>query len=268
MQPPKKVSERIVSALKRLVPVIEQQAVRDVSEADTVTLVKDILADAFGYDKYAEITGELAIRGTFCDLAVKIDEKVTELIEVKAIGITLSDRHVKQAVDYAANQGIEWVILTNAAVWRLYHIEFAKPIDKRLVAEIELNTVDFRSEDALETLYLFTKEGFKRGAHVELRDRQEATSRYLLAALILYNDNVVASIRRELRRIVDILVSDDEIIHILREEVIKRDSLECPAADEARKRVERTESRRLRAAERSKPASVDPPTSTPPPDVP
>jgi hypothetical protein len=42
---------------------------RDVSEADTVTIVKDLLAEVFGYDKYAELTGEFAIRGTYCDLA-------------------------------------------------------------------------------------------------------------------------------------------------------------------------------------------------------
>jgi hypothetical protein len=67
---PKKVCERMQAGMKWLLPVIQQQKLRDVSEADTVTLVKDLLADVFGYDKYADVTGELAIRGTFCDLAV------------------------------------------------------------------------------------------------------------------------------------------------------------------------------------------------------
>jgi len=35
------------------------------------------------YDKYADLTGELAIRGTYCDLAVKLDDKLTQLIEVR-----------------------------------------------------------------------------------------------------------------------------------------------------------------------------------------
>ena len=78
----KKVAERMTTGLKRLVPVILQQQARDVSEADTVTVIKDILSEVFGYDKYTEITGEHAIRGTFCDLAVKIEEKLVELIEV------------------------------------------------------------------------------------------------------------------------------------------------------------------------------------------
>ena len=106
---------------------------RDVGESDTVTIVTDMLADVFGYEKYSEITSEYSIRGTFCDLATKIDGTLQTLIEVKAIGLELKDSHVKQAVDYAANQGVDWVLLTNGISWRVYHIIFAKPIDQELV---------------------------------------------------------------------------------------------------------------------------------------
>ena len=99
---PQRVRERIVAGLKRLMPVVAQQKARDVSEADTVTLVKDLLSEVFGYDKYAELTSEHSIRGTYCDLAVKLDEKLVQLVEVKAVGTALDDRHVKQAVDYAS----------------------------------------------------------------------------------------------------------------------------------------------------------------------
>src|SRR5690606_14309035 len=109
----RKVHERITVALRNYLPIIALQKARDVSEADTVTLVKDLMADLFGYDKYAELTSEYAIRGTYCDLAVKFEGKLVLLAEVKAIGTSLDDKHVKQAVDYAANQGCEWVILTN-----------------------------------------------------------------------------------------------------------------------------------------------------------
>jgi predicted type IV restriction endonuclease len=252
---PKKVCERMTAAMKRLAPVLMQQKTRDVSEADTVTLVKDLLADVFGYDKYSELTGELAIRGTFCDLAVKFETKFVELIEVKAIGIELNDRHVKQAIDYAANQGIEWVILTNAIAWRLYHVVFAKPIDKHLVSEIDITTLDCRKDEHVDKLFLFTKEGFKRGAHEALRDRQEATSRFLLAALLIHNDSVVATIRRELRRMVDVNVSEDEVVKVLEAEVIKRDALEGPPAEDAAAKVNRSEKKSK--ADKPPPPNVD-----------
>lgn len=229
--------------MKQMRPIIEQQRARDVSEADTVTLVKDLLAEVFGYDKYGELTSEHAIRGTYCDLAIRIDEKLAELIEVKAVGISLEDRHVKQVVDYAANEGIEWVILTNGITWRLYNVVFAKPIDKKLIAEIDLSAIDCRQDAHRELLFLFTREGFKRGAQVQMRDRQDATSRYVLSALILNNDAVLGAIRRELRRVVEVNVDEADIASVLRDQVIKRDALEGPEAEEASRRVQRRSER-------------------------
>ncbi len=153
---------------------------------------------------------------------------------------------MRQAVDYASNQGIEWVILTNGSVWRLYQVIFAKPIDKRLLCELDITSTDPKKEDCLECLYLFTKEGFSKGAHLELRDRQDATSRYLLAALLVHNDSVMSAIRRELRRVVDVLVDDEQIEKVLREEVVKRDALEGPEAEAAARRVNRVESKSQR----------------------
>ena len=49
----------------------------------------------------------MAIRGTYCDLGIRLEEKLVELIEAKAIGIELNDRHLKQVVDYAATVAIQ-----------------------------------------------------------------------------------------------------------------------------------------------------------------
>jgi predicted type IV restriction endonuclease len=246
-----RIKEKILAGLKRLTPVLNQQKTRDVSEADTVTLVKDLLSDVFGYDKYADLTGEFSIRGTYCYLVAKIDNKISHIIEVKAIGVELDDRHVKQAVDYAVNQGVEWVILTNAIYWKLYHVIFSKPIDKQLVTQVDLLSVDLKQESNLELPYLFTKEGVRKGAHVDLHARQEATSRYLLAALLVNNDSVLGVIRRELRRVVDVIVSDDDILQVLKSEVIKRDCLEGQSAEIAQKSVIKREVRSLRSSSKS-----------------
>lgn len=247
---PKKVAERLIHVLKSMMPIIEQQRSRDVSEADTSTLVKDLLSDLFGYDKYSEVTAEHAIRGTFCDLAIKLADKLSLLIEVKPIGITLDDRHVKQAIDYGANQGVEWVILTNAAEWRLYQIIFAQPIDKRLVTTLNLLSIEVKTDAGQDALYPFTKEGFTKGAHLELRDKQDATSRFVLAALLLKNESVINTIRRELRRVVEVNVDEADILKVLENEVIKRDAMEGPAAVEAGKRIGRREEKPLRKAKR------------------
>lgn len=237
MSIPKRVSDRIQSRLKSFQSILAAQKARDVSEADTVTVVKDLLSDIFGFDKYAEVTSEHAIRGTYCDLATTIDGKIAFMLEVKAIGIELKESHVKQAIDYASNQGCEWVVLTNGIQWRLYHVIFKKPIDKQEVACIDLTTINHRNEADLETLYILTREGFSKSAMADYRDKKDATSRYMLAAIILCSDAVQNTIRREVRRVSDLSIDAATIEKMLRAEVIKREAIEGELADAAKRRV-------------------------------
>jgi hypothetical protein len=84
---PRRVAERLSAGLKRYQPVLAAAISRDLNESDTSMIVSDMLAEVFGYDKYTEVTRELCIRGTFCDLALRIDEKFQLLVEVKAVGV-------------------------------------------------------------------------------------------------------------------------------------------------------------------------------------
>lgn len=238
---PKKVEERIKQSLKRFAPVLSAQRDRDVSEADTVTLVKDLLSDLFGFDKYAEVTSEYAIRGTYCDLAIRLEGKLRLLLEVKAIGHSLSEKHIKQAVDYAANQGLDWVVLTNSVDWRLFRVEFKKPIDAKQVAQFDLLTTDPKADVDLEKIYLLTREGFLKGAVKEFAERQNATSRFLIASILVNDQDVLGVIRRELRKVTDMLVEPEVIAQVLRLEVIKREALEGQEALDAEKLVLRSE---------------------------
>lgn len=264
MSIPRRVADRIQSKLKAFVPVLEAQRARDVSEADTVTIVKDLLSEAFGFDKYSELTSEHSIRGTFCDLAVKIDAKVCLLLEVKAIGLDLKDNHVKQSIDYAANQGVEWVGLTNGVEWVLYHVVFKKPIDKQEVARVNLLTIDLKDEDELEKLYLFSREGLTKNALADYRDRKDATSRFVLAAILLHSEPVQRAIRSEVRRVSEISVDMEAIAAALRDQVIKREAIEGDQAAAAARRlarVDRSRTKRDVAAEESAAARAPTPAS-------
>lgn len=245
---PKKVSERLVAGIKRYQPILVSAKARDVGEADTVTIIKDMLSDIFGYDKYAELTSEFAIRGTFCDLATKIDGVLQTLIEVKAIGLELKDHHVKQAIDYAANQGVDWVLLTNGMCWRVYRLIFAKPIDQELVVDIDFSELNPRSEQDIELLYLWCKEGWQRSVLGDYHTQKQALSRFFIGAM-LQNDPVLEVIRRELRRLSpDVRIDIEQIRAVLINEVIKREVIEGDKADEARKKIARAASKALRAS--------------------
>jgi hypothetical protein len=54
-----------------------------------------------------------------CDLAIKIDNKIRFIIEVKAAGLDLKEDHIRQQCDYGSNSGVEWVILTNSNDWKV-----------------------------------------------------------------------------------------------------------------------------------------------------
>ena len=243
---PAKVAERIVAGIKRFQPILAAAKSRDVGESDTVTIVVDILSDVFGYDKYSEITSEHMIRGTFCDLATKIEGALQQLFEVKAIGLELKDQHVKQAVDYAANQGVEWVVLTNGTTWRVYRLTFAKPIDFELVITIDFSTLNPKSAKDVESLYLFCKEGWIKSVLGEYHSQKQALSRFFLGAMIL-SDPVLEVIRRELRRVSpDIKIDIEEIKAVLNLEVLKREVVEGEKAEDARKKIARAANKPLR----------------------
>jgi hypothetical protein len=243
---PSRIATRLTNGLKRFQPIIDASKARDDGEGDTVIIVTDVLADVFGYDKYNELTAEFAIRGTYCDLAIKLDGAVQALVEVKAIGSELKDAHVKQSVDYAANQGVDWVILTNGATWRVYRVLFSKPIEQELVVEVNFCALNSKSATDLEALYLFTKEGWAKSALGDFLTQKQALSRFFLGAMIL-SDPVVEVIRRELRRVSpDVKINVEEIRNALTSEVIKREVMEGDKADEAKKKISRAASKMLR----------------------
>jgi hypothetical protein len=242
---PNKVADRLSAGLKRFAPILAAARSRDVNESDTSMIVTDMLADIYGYDKYSEVTRELAIRGTYCDLATRIDGKFQMLIEVKAIGLELKDGHAKQAVDYAANQGVEWVALTNGQMWKVFRVIFAKPIDAELVLDIDLLTLNPKSANDLESLFLLTRESMLKSGLYAYHDHLQATNKFYLAAVVL-SDPVLDTVRRELRRVSDAKVELAELREALKQEVIKREVIEGDKADGARKKVTKAAGKMLR----------------------
>lgn len=260
---PKKVKDRLVAGIKRFQPILESAKARDVNESDTVLILTDILSDVFGYDKYSQITSELAIRGTYCDLAIKVENKVVVLLEAKAIGIDLKDQHVKQAIDYAANKGVEWAVLSNGMHWRIYRVIFGRPVDMELLVEFQFMQLDPKDDAHLELLYLLTAEGWARSAIGDYQAQREALSRFCLGALIL-SEPILASLRRELRRISpDVKIEIEDIATVLTNEVIKREVIEGDKHEQAKRLVSRSANKALRVRS-TESASVASESATPP----
>lgn len=245
---PKKFTDRVSARLKHFQNVAATQRSRDVSEADTVTVVKDILADVFGYDKYAELTSEHQIKGTFCDLAIRLDGKIRYLIEVKSAGLDLKDSHVTQAINYGANQGVEWVILTNAVDWRVYKVIFGQPVSHEEVTSFVLTNLSASREDDLESLFIIARDGIASDAISGFHQRVMLLNRFTIAQVVL-SETIVQTIRRDLRRMFpDLKVESEHIQQILANDVLKRDVIDGEKAKDAATRVRKAQQKLTRAA--------------------
>ena len=249
MKVSKRFLDRARPALRRYRKVLHSAKKRDVNESDTSVIVNDMLTELLGYDKYNDITTEFAVRSTFCDLAIKCDDRLQYLIEVKPVGAELKDLYLRQAIEYGAREGIEWIILTNGILWQAHRIRFEQPVDHDLVFELNVLDEGTKPNDAFEKFYLISKEAGTCTALEHYWQKREATSRYVLSQLLL-EDKTLTALRKDLRSLFKGLrVSTADIREVLETEVIKRDALEGDRAEIAAKSVRRAVRRRARNSE-------------------
>lgn len=259
----KKTTDRFAATLKNFQAIALSHKARDVSEADTVTLIKDVLAETFGYDKYVELTSEQQIRGTFCDLAIKIDGKIRVLIEVKAAGIELNEGHLRQAINYGANQGIEWVVLTNALDWRLYKIKFGQPVDFEVLSSFSLPAINLRNEDDVRKLFLLSREGVVSEAMSAFHQHTQFINKFTVAQIVL-SESIIYQMRREMRRLFpDVKIETDALKEILTQDVLKREVVEGDKAKETETRIRKAIAKLARQATKKVEDSSDTPEAVP-----
>ncbi len=193
-----KAKERIQKGLRKFSGIVVKTAQQKANESDTRVVVHAILSELLGWDHFEDITGEHRIRGAYADFTIKRDRGLFAIIEVKAASLDLNEKHLYQAVSYAANEGVEWVVLTNADQWRCYRVLFNKPVDKDLVFSVRVSDGEMKPKAKAELLYLLSAEAQRKNELAEYYERQAAMSGSNLAAALL-SDRVVAALRAEVR---------------------------------------------------------------------
>lgn len=235
-----KVKNRLADGVKKFKPIVSKAHDKDVNESDTVAIIMDILSDVFGYDKYSEITSEFAIKKTYCDLALKIDGHPRVLIEAKAAGLNLKEQHIKQAVDYGSNSGIEWVILTNAVHWMVYRIIFGRPVSAELVYDFDFTEINTKKESDLELLFYLTKEAMSKAGKASLDEfhtHKQLVNKFVVSQILL-SDPVLDAVRKTIKKMsADTKGTNEEIYRIIMDEIIKRDVLDDERTASAKKMV-------------------------------
>lgn len=250
---PSKVASRLAAGIKKFQPILKEAEGKEVGESDTVTIVIAILSEVFGYDQFREITSEKAVKSTWCDLAIKLNDNTNPclMIEVKKISMELKKKHVDQVGFYGSRDGTKWVIVTNGIHWQVYKIIYGDAPDEELVVEFDFLKLNHKSVSDLETLQWVTKEGIIRCCLDDYDAHMQAMSRFSLAATIL-SEPVIEVIRRELRKLSPgARITVEEIDEALKKHVFKGEVVEDPKAEEARKRIAKAQGKASKKSAKS-----------------
>lgn len=215
--------DRLKTAVRRFSKPLADLTARDANEGDTRLLVTDFLCDGLGFDKYTDLTTEYRVRGEYADYGLRIDRDLIGFIEVKRVTTKLAAKHLRQVEMYAVNEGVEWVVLTNGAVWQVYHLTAGLPVAIDLAFEVDLLSEATITHKVNQLFYL-TRESLRRRQIDELWRAKAATSPQALAE-VLVSEPVADEIRKELRRRTGHNASAADIVRLLRETVLRPECL-------------------------------------------
>jgi predicted type IV restriction endonuclease len=216
--------ERVKAGIRRFTKPLKDLLERDANEGDTRMVVNRLLTDVLGYDEFGDLTTEYAVKGEFADYGIRIDRDLVAFIEVKRAATKLAAKHLRQAEMYAVNEGVEWIILTNGAEWRAYHLSAGLPVEIDLALQIDLAGEETVGQKAAQLFYL-TRESLKRRQIDEVWKTKRATSPKSLAAVVV-SAPVTEAVRKELRRKTKQNVETGEIARLLKETVLRPECLE------------------------------------------
>ena len=130
---------KLLNELKAYSKKYLQGKITELDESGTRLMVNSFLTDVLSFVPIEEIKTEYMIRGTYADYVIQVKEARQFLVEVKALSFSLSDKHLRQAINYGANEGIEWALLTNGKCFEFYKILFNKPIESRKIFSFDLS---------------------------------------------------------------------------------------------------------------------------------
>lgn len=224
-----KAKDRIRKQMNRFKKIIDTGVNTKMKEADTRQIVVRILSDMLGWSEFENLTGEFAIKGGFADFMLTKDGVNLAVIEIKPVSIKLNENHVRQARDYAFNDGIEWVILTNANEWRVYRTSFAKNAAPELVDVFTVKTTDevMKLGVKADLLYLLSEEAMRKDELGVFCDRNMALSRDVLVSHLM-DKAVLDKLRIAVKRTSGHSVTNHDVAVALVENVIAEG---CPPGE-------------------------------------
>lgn len=187
----------------------------DLDESATRLMINAFLTEVLGFESLDEIKTEYMIRHTYADYVVQLKKKRYFIVEVKALQYELSEKHLRQVVNYAANEGIEWALLTNGRDFQFYKILFTKPIHSRLVFSLNLS-LEKQLIHAVDKLQFLTRDLISDRALGAFWNQIDALDPSNICKLLL-SKQVISHLQRQLKRKFKDQFSEGDIANSLRQ---------------------------------------------------
>ena len=87
--------QKLLNALKVYRKEFLDSGLKELDESGTRIMINRLLSDVLGYKQLEEIKTEYMIKGTYADYVVQVDGKRYFLVEVKALSLQLSEKHLR-----------------------------------------------------------------------------------------------------------------------------------------------------------------------------
>ncbi len=135
--------QKLIETIQMLRQKLPKLRGTDLKEYPTRTILIDPLLEALGWD--VADPDEVKLEYSTCggrvvDYALLLNGQPVLLVEAKPLDDPLSDvKAITQVVGYAANAGIEWCILTNGVLWRVYKSMEKCPAEEKLLFEVDID---------------------------------------------------------------------------------------------------------------------------------
>lgn len=182
----------------------------DLDEASTRLMINNFLIDILGFAEFEEVKTEHRISGGYADYVIQFDRKTHLIVEVKSIQMNLKEKHLRQSMGYASNEGVDWVLLTNGSVFSLYRVIFGKPVSLKKVFEHDL-IIEKDLAKVSEDFLLLTRKSFEKGDIERYWDRFEVVEPTGLSRLLYYK-KIISALRRIMKKETDISFSEEEVL--------------------------------------------------------
>ena len=196
-------------------------------ESATRLMINSFLTEVLGYAELDEIKTEYQIHNTYADYIIQLQRKKHIIVEVEAIQIDLSDKHIYQAVNYAANEGVDWVLLTNGRVFALYRVMFKKPITHKRIFSFDLKD-KVQLKAATEYFAMMTKRSMLKNELDKFWLRFQALEPNNLCKY-LYSVEVGKLLRRALKKNAGLTFSEDDLFASIHQIIVEKIAFEQPS---------------------------------------